>query len=59
MASQAPFHFDNSVLDIYLSFISGSRLVIPDETVYIFPKKTLDFLKNQRLLLFFGFHQLS
>ncbi|MAV58957.1 MAG: hypothetical protein CMG07_03285 [Candidatus Marinimicrobia bacterium] len=52
-ASQAPFHFDNSVLDIYLAFISGAKLHIPNEIIYIFPKKTLDFLKNSKITIIF------
>ena len=52
-ASQAPFHFDNSVLDIYLSFISGAKLCSPDETIFIFPKQALEYLTANKITTIF------
>jgi len=52
-ASQAPFHFDNSVLDIYLSFISGAKLCIPDEMIFIFPKQILEYLAINKITAIF------
>jgi len=41
---QAPFYFDNSILDIYSTLRNGSRLVVVPERIFTFPKKLLQFL---------------
>lgn len=46
MASQAPFYFDNSVFDIYGSMLSGGKLIIVPEMLYMFPGKLPQFLKD-------------
>lgn len=42
--NQAPFYFDNSVLDIYTTICNGSRMVIIPESYFAFPVKLLEFL---------------
>lgn len=53
MMSQAPFYFDNSVLDLYLTISSGARLYLPNETVYVFPKSILEALKAKEITTIF------
>ncbi len=52
IGNQAPFHFDNSTLDIYLCFATGATLVIIPETLFMFPVKLIQFLvaKDVRLI---------
>lgn len=53
IASQAPFHFDNSTLDIYLCFSTGARFVIVPEQLFSFPAKLVQFLKDETISLIF------
>lgn len=51
--SQAPFFFDNSTLDIYLSLATGATLnLIPDE-LFSFPIKLAEYLRNQNITTIF------
>lgn len=45
-ANQAPFYFDNSILDIYSSMAVGAGLVIVPNSLFAFPLKVLELLKN-------------
>ncbi|GHT53282.1 amino acid adenylation protein [Bacteroidia bacterium] len=49
IANQAPFHFDNSTLDLYLMFAAGATLVIVPEEYYAFPAKLIDFLNEKKI----------
>jgi len=49
IANQAPFYFDNSTLDLYLMFATGSTLIIVPEEYYAFPAKLIDFLNEKRV----------
>lgn len=49
LASQAPFHFDASMPDIYLNIISGAKLVIPPSKLFTFPFELLQHLKAKRV----------
>ncbi|MDY3739997.1 MAG: amino acid adenylation domain-containing protein [Selenomonadaceae bacterium] len=44
LANQAPFYFDNSVLDIYNMVLGGSSLVILDEALFLFPEQLFECL---------------
>jgi D-alanine--poly(phosphoribitol) ligase subunit 1 len=46
IGSQAPFHFDNSTLDIYLCFAAGATLVLVPDEKYLFPAKLLEHLRE-------------
>jgi amino acid adenylation domain-containing protein len=53
IGSQAPFHFDNSTLDIYLCFAAGATLdLVPDEK-YLFPAKLIEYLRERRITFIF------
>ncbi len=45
MMSQAPLFFDNSTLDLYLTWAAGACLFIPDDKVYMFPVETLETMR--------------
>ncbi len=49
MANQAPFYFDNSVLDIYGSLYSGAKLIITPEVLFKFPLKLPEFLRDRHV----------
>ena len=53
IGNQAPFYFDNSILDIYLCMKCGSHLHIIPEFYYSFTAKLLDYIiKNNINFLF-------
>lgn len=47
--NQAPFYFDNSILDIYSTLRNGSTMVIIPERLFTFPKRLIEFLKEKRI----------
>lgn len=53
IASQAPFYFDNSTLDLYLTFSTGASLHIPQDKIYAFPKLALEYLAQKRITTIF------
>ena len=53
IGNQAPFHFDNSTLDIYLCFSTGATMVIIPEDYFLFPIRLIDYLKAQSISLIF------
>jgi amino acid adenylation domain-containing protein len=44
IGSQAPFHFDNSTLDIFLCFAAGATLVLIPEEHFLFPLRLVEYL---------------
>ena len=48
-ANQAPFYFDNSVLDVYSTIRNGGTLYIPPQTVYSFPIRLLEFIRDNKI----------
>lgn len=53
MMSQAPFYFDNSTLDLYLTWANGSSLLIPDDKVYMFPVQVLETMNQYKVTTIF------
>jgi len=53
IGNQAPFYFDQSVLDIFLMMSSGATLVLIPEELFIFPAKLLDYLNQEKINFFF------
>jgi amino acid adenylation domain-containing protein len=45
--NQAPFYFDNSILDIYTSFLTGAKLIIIPEILFQFPVRLPAFLQEK------------
>lgn len=53
IASQAPFYFDNSTLDIYLCLATGAELVIIPEVSFAFPAKLISELIESEITFLF------
>jgi D-alanine--poly(phosphoribitol) ligase subunit 1 len=53
IGNQAPFHFDNSTLDLYLCFSTGATLVIIPEELFLFPIKLIEYVARQEIRLIF------
>jgi D-alanine--poly(phosphoribitol) ligase subunit 1 len=53
IGNQAPFHFDNSTLDIYLCFATGATLVIIPEEYFLFPVKLIEYITEKSIRLIF------
>ncbi len=45
MMSQAPLYFDNSTLDLYLTWSAGGCLYLPEDRVYMFPVEILEAMR--------------
>lgn len=53
IANQAPFYFDNSVLDIYITLKHCSTLFIPNEKIYLFGSSILQMIENNNITSLF------
>ena len=49
IGNQAPFHFDNSTLDIYLMIATGCKLVIIPEEKFVFPNELINYLNIKKV----------
>lgn len=47
--NQAPFYFDNSILDIYCTMKSGACLFIIPRSLFIQPVKLLEYLRDNKI----------
>ncbi|AJD06802.1 amino acid adenylation domain-containing protein [Campylobacter lari] len=53
LANQAPFYFDNSVLDIFSSIKAGVTLHILPNHLFAFPNKILEYLEQEKITTIF------
>ncbi|EAK4846012.1 amino acid adenylation domain-containing protein [Campylobacter coli] len=53
LANQAPFYFDNSILDIFSSVKAGATLHILPNHLFAFPNKILECLEKERVSAIF------
>ena len=53
LVNQAPFYFDNSVLDIYASIMAGAELHIIKNTEFIFANRVLAYLQKHQISMIF------
>ncbi len=53
IGNQAPFYFDNSTLDIYLSIATGCTLVIIPEQYFAFPIKLMEYINEMNINFIF------
>jgi len=53
IGNQAPFYFDNSILDIYLCLATGATLVIIPKHLFIFPIRLLEYVKEKEINFIF------
>lgn len=51
--NQAPFYFDNSILDIYTMLKSGATMYIIPEKLFVFPIQLLTYLKDKKISTIF------
>lgn len=51
--NQAPFYFDNSVLDIYSTLRGGATLHLIDSSWFMFPAKVVDYLSTHQVTTIF------
>lgn len=47
--NQAPFYFDNSILDIYSTLKNASTMVIIPENKFVFPNLLLDYINKEKI----------
>lgn len=47
--NQAPFYFDNSILDIYQTMKNGAELVIIPEKLFIFHAELINYINNNHI----------
>jgi D-alanine--poly(phosphoribitol) ligase subunit 1 len=47
--NQAPFYFDNSILDIYCTLKTGASMYIVPEKLFIFPIKLIEYLNSNQI----------
>lgn len=47
--NQAPFYFDNSILDIYTTLKNASTTIIIPEELFIFPRKLIQLLTQKKI----------
>jgi amino acid adenylation domain-containing protein len=53
IGNQAPFYFDNSTLDIYLSWSTGAQLHLIPESMFLFPIKLIEYLEKKEITFIF------
>jgi amino acid adenylation domain-containing protein len=53
IGNQAPYYFDNSTLDFYLSFATGATLLLIPEELFSFPARLLEWLTAQQASFIF------
>ena len=53
IGNQAPLYFDNSTLDIYLSWATGAALHLIPEATFMFPAKLVDYLEKHAVTFVF------
>ena len=51
--NQAPFYFDNSILDIYQMLKTGATMNIIPENLFSFPIKLLEYIEEQKINIIF------
>lgn len=47
--NQAPFYFDNSILDIYSTLKNGATMNIIPEKLFMFPRRLLDYINENKI----------
>jgi len=52
-ANQAPFYFDNSIFDIYGALITGAKLILIPEALFMFPSKLPEFVRDNNVTVIF------
>lgn len=53
LGNQAPFYFDNSIFDIYSMLLTGAKMTIIPEKLFMFPSKLPEFLRDNHITTIF------
>lgn len=53
LGNQAPFYFDNSIFDIYSMLLTGAQMEIIPETLFMFPSKLPEFIRDNNITVIF------
>jgi len=53
IGNQAPFYFDNSMLDIYLCLKTGAQMNIIPENIFAFPARLVEYLEEMNINFIF------
>lgn len=53
LGNQAPFYFDNSIFDIYSMLLSGAKMIIIPEKLFMFPSKLPEFIEENNITVTF------
>ncbi len=53
LGNQAPFYFDNSVLDIYCTIYNAATLYIIPQMLYAFPIRLLEYIRDHTINMIF------
>ena len=53
LGNQAPFVFDNSVLDIYLMLATGAKLCLIPDKLFMFPVKLIEYVIEKQVTFIF------
>ncbi|WP_207678393.1 amino acid adenylation domain-containing protein [Desulfonema magnum] len=53
IGSQAPLYFDNSTLDIYLSWAVGAKLDLIPDGLFVFPVRLIEYMEAQEITFIF------
>ncbi len=53
LGNQAPFYFDNSIFDIYSCLLTGAKMIIIPETLFMFPLKLPEFVRDNDITTIF------
>jgi amino acid adenylation domain-containing protein len=54
LSNHAPFHFDLSVMDLYVAFLSGAMVSLVPETISYMPKRLVEFMKNENITIWYS-----
>ena len=53
-SNHAPFHFDLSVLDLYVAFLAGASVSLIPEGISYIPKRLIDFIVNEKITVWYS-----
>ncbi len=53
LGNQAPFYFDNSIFDIYSCLLTGAKMIIIPEALFMFPLKLPEFVRDNGITTIF------
>lgn len=54
LASHAPLHFDLSVFDLYVAFLSGACVCLVPEAISFVPAKLVEFVRRERISIWYS-----